>query len=235
MLLITAEILFLGFTRSPCNTLVFSHKFRLYAPRSHLNVNRITITNRDCLSRLQLIMSALQFKAMDNTVSPKLVLFMSPKFILDFCLLSGYIESAASSAISSTPFYTYTIGDTSSIYHTLQIANPSLPFCTVLSRVHRNHAILAVAPETASNSALIGQANSMRSYFISQCDQAATANSTAIDYSTTIVYFDSQDDLESYITDRDYDEVGYGYGKVNNSEPTKTPPNLTFLQKSPIH
>jgi hypothetical protein len=55
----------------------------------------------------------------------------------------------------------------------------------------------------------------MRSYFLSQCNTAATANSTAIDYSSTIVYFDSQDDLESYITDRDYDEVGYGNGKVN--------------------
>lgn len=63
----------------------------------------------------------------------------------------------------------------------------------------------------------------MRSYFLNQCDKAAIDNSTAVDYSSTIVFFDSQDDLESYITDRDYDDVGYGYGKVNQSEPAQSP------------
>ena len=70
MLLIFVEILSRGFTLSPCSiTAIFFHKFRSYAPKNRLNVNLITISNLVYRSILLLVILALLFKVMGNTVS----------------------------------------------------------------------------------------------------------------------------------------------------------------------
>jgi hypothetical protein len=122
----------------------------------------------------------------------------------------GYVSSAASSGTSTFPLYTYTIADTSAIYQPTpqgyQIANPSLPFCTILIRIKLNHAIFAVAPKSSSDSNAALQAQLLRTYFLDRC--------LPRDFSSTIVYFNSQSDLEDYVTNSNYDDTGYGNGKV---------------------
>ena len=93
------------------------------------------------------------------------------------------------------------------IYSSLQIANPSLPICSMLSRLQRHRAIFAVAPKSGSDSYSTNHAIGFRSYLLTKCY-------SNLDYSSTIVLFNDQDDLDNYMTDRNYDDSGYGYGKV---------------------
>lgn len=102
------------------------------------------------------------------------------------------------------------------MYRVLDIANPSLPFCVILERLHSNKVILAIAPKSSSDSSSVNQAKSLRNYFIQQCNITVSQSNITLqhDFSSSIVYFNSQDDLNSYMTDRDYDNTGYGRGKV---------------------
>ena len=69
---------------------------------------------------------------------------------------------------------------------------------------------------SSSDSNSVNEAKSLRSYFIQQCNITVSRSNITLqhDFSSSIVYFDSQDDLNNYTTDRDYDNVGYGSGKV---------------------
>jgi ATP-binding cassette subfamily A (ABC1) protein 3 len=117
----------------------------------------------------------------------------------------GYIESPESSGISIYPYYAFTIADKSTIFgHDTQVEfeNPSLPYCSVLKKISRNHAILAVAP---SDSSLSTAATNLQSYLSLQCDGR---------YNQSVVYFQSEGKINSYVTNKDYDDANYGQGKV---------------------
>ena len=64
--------------------------------------------------------------------------------------------------IKARPFYSYTFGDSTSVYRVLNIANPSLPFCVILEKLQNNNAILAIAPKSSSDSGSVSQAQSLR-------------------------------------------------------------------------
>lgn len=118
---------------------------------------------------------------------------------------SGYIQSPSSSGVSDNPFYTFTVADKSEIYAQVGIDNPSLPFCRAMYRASINNAILAIAPQDKDNSDASSEASNLRDYFVSYCGNS---------YSDTIRYFESEDSLEDYVTDKDYEDDDYQYGKV---------------------
>mmetsp|Transcript_62430 Transcript_62430/g.122842 ORF Transcript_62430/g.122842 Transcript_62430/m.122842 type:complete len:2323 (-) Transcript_62430:80-7048(-) len=126
----------------------------------------------------------------------------------------GYVSTATSSGAANSPFYTYTIGDKSDLYNIGveeddYLQNPSLPLCTILSNMayQRVPAILAVAPASSNNAELTNTVALLRRFILDQCSPPNT-------FSNTVHQFDSQSSVESYITDKHYDDEGYKYGKV---------------------
>ena len=81
-----------------------------------------------------------------------------------------------------------------------------------MRKIRSNHAIFAVGPKTASDSDSSQQAQSLRAFLIDYCN-VTSLNGTQ-DFSSSIVFFNSQSDLDNYMTDVNYDKSGYGYGKV---------------------
>jgi hypothetical protein len=45
-------------------------------------------------------------------------------------------------------------------------------------------------------------------------DFTSLSQGAVVSYNDTIIYFDSESELNSYMTDRDYEKEGYGFGKV---------------------
>lgn len=125
----------------------------------------------------------------------------------------GYIDTTLSAGITNNPFYTFTIGDKSTVYgssYNSLLANPSYPLCTILRRINRNNAILAITPDSDEGdnvNMLYSQASYLRNYMLSACAREGN-------YSSSIVLFSSQSSVESYITNEHYDDIGYGQGKV---------------------
>jgi hypothetical protein len=113
----------------------------------------------------------------------------------------GYMESPSSSGMSFNPFYAFTAADQSNIYQMFE--NPSLPYCTVLKRISSNHAILAVAP--SSSSVTQGAQDLLKHLAFELCNGQ---------YNQSVVYFNSENDVDNYITNKDYDDAGYEQGKV---------------------
>ena len=71
-------------------------------------------------------------------------------------------------------------------------------------RLQGNGAILAIAPSKYSD-AMYQQSAQLKAYFLSQTSQS---------FSNTIVLFNSKDDMNSYMTNKDYDDENYKFGKV---------------------
>lgn len=84
------------------------------------------------------------------------------------------------------------------------VDNPSLPLSFILSRLQQRGVKLAMAPETYSAS-LYAQVQDMAQYLV---------NKAGTQYADAILFFNSQDDINTYITDRDYDDEGYKSGKI---------------------
>ena len=68
-------------------------------------------------------------------------------------------------------------------------------------------------------------AQNLRAYFIQQCNVTKSSfihqyhyhnfsQKENFDFSSSIIYFNSQSDLDNYVTDRHYDDINYGFGKV---------------------
>lgn len=128
---------------------------------------------------------------------------------------NGYVESSSSSGAAKNPFYAFTVGDESQVYFNYYFPedNPSVPICNMLYSVYyrdysyQQNAFIAVLPESPNakmstySQALINYLQNVRCK-----DQYVPQGSMRV--------FDSQDSLDDYISDKDYDNPGYGYGKV---------------------
>lgn len=75
----------------------------------------------------------------------------------------------------------------------------------MLARMQLNRAILAIAPSVASSDTLTQQTSNLRDYFLAQTSQS---------YADTIVLFKSKNDMDNYMTNKDYDDDDYKQGKV---------------------
>lgn len=124
----------------------------------------------------------------------------------------GYLPSAFTSGASSNPLYGFTIGDTSQLYINshFQLDNPSIPFCSLLYRVRRRRALIAICPKESHDDNLMSEAKSLRSFLLQSCIVTAKNNN----YSSTIAIFESEGSLNSYITNHDYNQPGYQHGKI---------------------
>lgn len=98
----------------------------------------------------------------------------------------------------------YTVADKAQVYDEIGADNPSLPLGAVLERLSGNGVLLALAPGDNTDT-LYSQVEGLRDYILAQTNQS---------YKDIIYLFDSESDLEDYITDRDYDDDGYMAGKI---------------------
>lgn len=119
------------------------------------------------------------------------------------------MQSASSNGQSNNPFYAFNIADNTSVYQSnwFDMDNPSLPFCDIMERLKKNRVLLALAPKENTDSVLVSQVDQFHSFLIKYCLNSAN-------YSSSIVQFTTESDLEDYITDRDYDDKGYKQGKI---------------------
>lgn len=101
-------------------------------------------------------------------------------------------------------FVAFTIADESSVYDTFDLDNPSLPISRILSRLAGNGVLLALAPNDYTPD-LYGLVLGLRDYINTQ---------TSSFYENQLMVFESEGAIEDYIKDRDYDDDGYGEGKV---------------------
>ena len=90
------------------------------------------------------------------------------------------------------------------MYNTAGVDNPSLPLSDLLERLSAAEVLLALAPNDYSE-ALFEQVEQLSSYILDSTDPR---------YQSTLKLFQSEGDMESYITDRDYDDEDYADGKV---------------------
>jgi hypothetical protein len=74
----------------------------------------------------------------------------------------------------------------------------------IIERVHANNALLALASQS-SDSALQSEVQAIAKYF-----KSMVSNESA----TAVYVFDTESDLNDYMTDRHYDDDDYGNGKV---------------------
>lgn len=121
----------------------------------------------------------------------------------------GYVATPVSYGASSSPFYSYTIADESSIYDDLGIENPSVTLSHALNKFYKHKAIFVIAPQVSGSDTLMNEASSLRYFILNQ-----TAASTNHSMEDTVVLFDSESSLNSYMTSKNYDNEGYGFGKV---------------------
>ncbi len=102
-------------------------------------------------------------------------------------------------------FVAFTIADESTIYGPpYNFDNPSLPVATILEKMQQNNALLAISPLSYSE-ALVLQVQNLTNYILKQTNSK---------YSRSIIQFASKDDMDDYITDKDYDDEGYEQGKI---------------------
>ena len=125
----------------------------------------------------------------------------------------GYVPSTASSAVSSNPFYTYTIADSSTFYIETQIKNPSLDVCTVLHKIKSNHAKFAIAPKDEDNEAAASAVLALQQFMYRKCYNI-TFHDGDQDETDSIILFDSQHSLDNYMTNKEYEQSSYKEGKV---------------------
>lgn len=113
----------------------------------------------------------------------------------------GYTDTAP-----NYPLYTFLIGDESPMFPEPQYYpdNPSLPFSQIVERMRKNDAILAVAANK-KNTNLQAETQTLINHL-------RTLVNTS--YADSIVYFDSENSLENYITNTKYDDDNYKLGKV---------------------
>lgn len=98
----------------------------------------------------------------------------------------------------------YTVADASTVYSSAGVDNPSLPLSDLLERLSAAGVLLALAPNDYSD-ILYEQVELLGAYIL---------NSTDTKYQSTLKLFQSEGDMESYVTDRDYDDDSYEDGKV---------------------
>ena len=116
----------------------------------------------------------------------------------------GWVRTPASNGKTYYPFYGFTVADESRAINE-GFENPSLPYCTMIERIHSNNAIFVVAPQNADSPALTQASLDLLNHLNSSC---------VGNYSNTFHFFEDQAALESYTKDRNYDETDYKYGKV---------------------
>eukprot|EP01040_Poterioochromonas_malhamensis_P010514 gene10514-11447_t len=119
----------------------------------------------------------------------------------------GYIPSSASAGTANNPFYTFTVGDEAPYFNShSDFDNPSYSYCYMLSRLYnRAGNLVAVAP-SSTDAYTEAQAQSLYDYLRLYPDCNG--------YSSVFQYFDSESALNDYMTDKDYDDVDYGNGKI---------------------
>lgn len=123
----------------------------------------------------------------------------------------GNIQSAASMESSNNPFYAFTIADNSNIYERIEsknqdvigISNPSLPLKYILKRMKNVGSLLALVTDI-QDKLLQEQINNLQDYINIQ---------TGTNW-TNIIQFTSSKDFTKYITNVDYDKIGYKSGKI---------------------
>ena len=98
----------------------------------------------------------------------------------------------------------FTVGDETKLYAQTSLDNPSLPLTDIMQRMASNNALLAIAPGSFTNE-LYAQVLNISAFVLEQ---------TGGLYSDSIKLFDSKDQLDDYITNKDYDDDGYGQGKI---------------------
>ncbi len=102
------------------------------------------------------------------------------------------------------PFYTYQLAEDS----TTISDSPSLSLCTLLSRVHQNHALVAIAPKQDSDPTLLRYADNLVESFTMAC-RSSPINGTA-----SLKVFSSESAINDYIADKSYEDVDYQDGKI---------------------
>lgn len=120
------------------------------------------------------------------------------------CRCLGFIQSPATAGKSTTPFYTMTIADKSSIYNELSTTNPSLPFSSIVKRLVVFRRKLAIAPKSAKME--------LEPYIEKMI--AFLEKTSKYDRTNFIIQFSSEAELHDYVTHPQYDMPSYGTGKV---------------------
>lgn len=116
----------------------------------------------------------------------------------------GYISSPLTDGRSASPFYAVTVQDTTTLYNDAQTTNPSVPFQFLAERLVKFKAKLAILPKVADDPVTANQATALQRYLRAK-------------YITTgsfILSFSSEDQLEDYVNDPDYNHIGYKNGKI---------------------
>lgn len=96
------------------------------------------------------------------------------------------------------------MGDKTKLYDETRLDNPSLPLSDIMERMASNNALLAIAPGSFTNE-LYAQVQNISAFVLAQ---------TGGLYSESIKLFESKDQMDDYITNKDYDDEGYGQGKI---------------------
>lgn len=117
----------------------------------------------------------------------------------------GYVD-----ADDSFPFYTLTVSDSSSALN-YPFRNPSLDFPTIVSRLFHNRAIFGIAPKHDDDVDTVTATEELANYLK---ELAGNSTSDDVDVDSTIVLFESQHKMNSYMTDRHYEDDDYKMGKV---------------------
>lgn len=136
--------------------------------------------------------------------SPGATVFTGPNAsTIDIFTQYGTILSGKSSLKTSNPFYSFTIGDKTTIYDAWQMTNPSLPMAVILKRLQAYKAFLAIVPGNSSSTECVAQAQRLSSYFrgLFRCRSCVQS-------------FGAEKILMEYILNKDYNKPGYGTGKV---------------------
>lgn len=98
----------------------------------------------------------------------------------------------------------FTVGDETELYSHTQLDNPSLPLADIMQRIASNNALLALAPGSFSNE-LYAQVLNISAFVLAK---------TGEKYADSIKLFDSKDQMDDYMTNKNYDDVGYEQGKI---------------------
>lgn len=115
----------------------------------------------------------------------------------------GYVTNAFTDGIATNPWYTATIADKSSIYNDLQTSNPSVPFHVLANRLAKYNTKLAIVAAEGDPS-LLNEARNLQAYFTNKFQVNGTFTKL----------FNSNSALENYVTDENYNEIGYSEGKI---------------------
>jgi ATP-binding cassette subfamily A (ABC1) protein 3 len=127
----------------------------------------------------------------------------------------GYVQSSTSSGAADNPFYGFTVGDTSSVFYNyyFPLDNPSLDICSILYSVYyrdywyQQNGFIAVLPEYPDGT-MTEVSNAFISYLLNNRCRNSYIPTGALQT------FSSQDELDDYVTDKHYNDAGYGKGKV---------------------